>query len=203
MGGLAPVKGILCASVAALCAVALSAPGAQDSAPGAAVVGRPLPAITLADAGGSPHPLRPRTGRALVLVFWSFKCPVSLEYDERIGAAFARYRGRGVDFLAVASGANESPQEVGRNAENLKLPYPVLMDGEGRLAEALGVTQVPAVFVADSGGTVRYAGAWDDGLRAGQDRLQPFAERAIQAILAGETVQTPASRVSGCTLRRR
>jgi len=203
VGGLVAVASLRLALVAALGAFGVIAAGAQDAAPTASALGQPLPPLTLTDAAGSSHPLRPVSANALVLIFWSFKCPVSLEYDGRIGTAFAKFRTRGVEFLAVASGANESPLEVRRNAENLKLPYAVLMDGEGRLAESLGVTQVPSVFVVDRRGFVRYAGAWDDGLKTGDSRLQPFAERAVEAVLAGENVPTPSSRVFGCTVRRR
>jgi len=74
------------------------------------------------------------SGKIVVLSFWSFKCPVSLAYDERLIRLQEKFAGRGIVVLAVASNANESEAEVRRNTSNLKFSLPVLLDQDGSLA---------------------------------------------------------------------
>lgn len=165
-------------------------------------IGEKVAGFRLADTGGKVHDLEEYAGKILVLEFWSFKCPVSLAYDERLAALQAKYRSRGVSVLAVASNKNESPTEVRRNAENLKLPFPVLLDQDGLLADRLGATHTPSVAMLDGGGVLRYRGAVDNDKRAGERGRIPYAEEALNALLAGQPVPVAETKVFGCGIRR-
>jgi peroxiredoxin len=156
----------------------------------------------LKDTTGKDYSLSQYAGSVVVLEFWSFKCPVSLAYRDRMEDLEKKYRPRGVVLLAVASNRNETPAEIARNAENLKMTYPVLLDTDGIVAERLGATHAPSVFIVDRSGVLRYRGAIDNNRTPGQGGRVAYAEDALDALLAGRPVQTPATREFGCTIRR-
>jgi peroxiredoxin len=145
---------------------------------------------SLTDTSGKVHNLSDYSGKTVVLAFWSFKCPVSLAYDERLAALQGRYGARGVIVLGVASNSNESAAEIRRNAANLNIGFPILLDEGATLADRLGATHTPSVFILDGKGVVRYKGGVTQG------------EEALDAIVAGRAVNTPETRPSGCTIRR-
>lgn len=158
--------------------------------------------FSLRDTAGGEHSLARYAGRIVVLEFWSFKCPSSLAYRDRMAALYEKYRGRGVVFLAVASNRNESPEEIARNAANLKIPYPVLLDSDGMAAEKLGAARTPSIFILDAAGVLRYRGAPDNNKAPGQTGREAYAEEAIEALLAGKPVPRPQTDEFGCTIRR-
>lgn len=158
--------------------------------------------FSLRDTAGGEHAIARYAGRVVVLEFWSFKCPSSLAYRDRMAALHEKYRGRGVVFLAVASNRNESPEEIARNAANLKIPYPVLLDTEGIAAERLGAVRTPSIFILDAAGVLRYRGAPDNNKAPGQAGREAYAEEAIEALLAGRPVPRPQTDEFGCAIRR-
>jgi peroxiredoxin len=165
-------------------------------------VGTKAPDFRLQDAAGKSYSLNDYSGRVLVLVFWAFKCPVVLASDERLRSIQAKYRDAGVEVLAVNSNNNESPLEIRHNAANLGLPYPVLLDEDGVLAEKLKATQTPTFYVIDRQGILRYQGALDSK-KPGDSGRGSSLEDALNEILAGKPVTTPETRASGCSIRRR
>jgi peroxiredoxin len=168
-----------------------------------AQVGTRISDIRLADDRGKQHSLEDYAGKILVLEFWSYKCPPSAAYDDRIKELDARYRSRGVVILAVDSNKNEPAAEVRVNSDNRKVPYPVLMDPSGNLADSLGATHTPSVAVLDGSGVLRYRGAIDNNLRPGESGRIAYLENALDALLSGQPVQQSETRISGgCSIKR-
>ncbi len=157
--------------------------------------------FTLQDTRGETHSLSDYAGRIVVLEFWSFKCPVVLAYGERVARLQEKYRGRGVAVLGVASSRNESPEEVRRNADNLGLSYPVLLDVDRTLADRLGATHTPSFFVLDREGILRYRGIFDNNKQPGDRGRIAYVEDALDALLAGRPVPDAETKDSGCALR--
>ncbi len=178
-----------------LCAL-LTVPAAR------ADVGDRIGDFRLTDANGTSHALSAYAGKVVVLVFWSFKCPVALAYTDRIRSLQDKYAGRNVVILAVDSSANESAVEVEKNASNLGLSFPVLMDPDGTLAEKLGSTHTPDAFILDRGRVVRYQGAIDNNKRPGEGGRIAHVEEALDSLLSGSAVQVPETTPFGCTIRR-
>lgn len=174
----------------------------QPLLPGAFQAGEKVADFQLKDTTGRAHLLSQYAGKIVVLEFWSFKCPVSLAYRERMQELEKKFRPRGVVFLAIASNRNETPAEVARNAENLKMTYPVLLDTEGTVAERIGATHAPSVFIVDGGGILRYRGAIDNNRTPGEGGRVAYAEDALEALLSFRPVQAPETREFGCTIRR-
>lgn len=165
-------------------------------------IGAPVARFRLTDAAGRTHALEDYAGKILVLEFWSFKCPPASAYEARTHALQAKYAPLGVIFLAVSSNKNESAAEVSLNSENRKLPYPVLMDPDGAVADSVGATHTPGVVILDGGGILRYRGAIDNNKRPGERGRISYVEEALDALLAGKSVPLPETAMSGCTIKR-
>ena len=189
------------ASAACLCLIlvltgfSLNCPGAQ--------AGKKVSPFRLKDDGGQTHTLEDYAGKIVVLEFWSFKCPPAAAYDERMTALESNYRSRGVVILAVDSNKNEPADEVRLNRANRKLPFPVLMDQDGTLADSLGASLTPSLVILDGTGTIRYRGAIDNNKRAGEHGRIAYAEDALDALLSGQSVPQAEVKMSGgCSIKR-
>lgn len=165
-------------------------------------IGERIGDFKLQDAAGNTQSLDAYAGKVVVLAFWSFKCPTALAIDDRLTALQSKYGNR-VVVLAVASNANETKAEIRRNASNLNLSFPVLLDSDGALAERLGATITPSIFILDRGGILRYKGSLDNREKPGDKKREAYAERAIDTILAGQAVANPETQASGCSIKRK
>ena len=168
-----------------------------------AEIGSEIGNFTLQDISGTAHSLQHYSGKIVILVFWSFKCPVSLAYDDRMKTLQDKYGDQKVVVLGVASAANESPAEIRANAANLNLEVPVLLDSEGDLAKELGASHTPSVFIIDSARALRYKGALDNNKKEREGGRTAYAEDAIDAILAGRPVPVPETKPFGCSIKMR
>lgn len=166
-------------------------------------IGSKVGNFQLTDVSGKTQSLQSYSGRVVVLVFWSFKCPVSLAYDGRVEALQNKYGNRGIAVLFIASNANETAPEIRANASNLNLRIPVLLDSDGDLAEKLGATHTPSVFILDGSGVLRYRGALDNNKRIGDSERASYADDALDAILEGRSVSNPETKPFGCGIRRK
>jgi peroxiredoxin len=186
----------------AILSVALLVVGGFAPRPVTAQIGTKVADFLLRDTSGRQHSPSGHSGKILVLEFWSFKCPVSLAYNDRVAALQDKYRSRGVVVLAVAANENESPAEIARNADNLKVPFPILLDRDGRVATQLQATHTPSVFILDGNGILRYRGAVDNNRQVGRPGRRAFVEDALDALLAGRPVDQPITKEFGCRIKR-
>lgn len=169
----------------------------------AADIGEKIGEFRLQDTAGNTHSLDTYAGKVVVLVFWSFKCPVALAYDDRLTALQSKYGNRGVVVLGVASNANETMVEIQRNVSNLNLSFPILLDSDGVLAGRLGASHTPSIFILDPSAILRYKGSLDNNKRLGDRGREPVAQEAIDSILAGQPVAKPETVFFGCSTKRK
>ncbi len=179
----------------------LSAGNAVFAAP--AKIGEKVSDFKLQDASGGTRSLSSYAGKIVVLAFWSFKCPAALASDDRLAALQTKYGSQGVIILAVDSCPNESGAEIQRNAANLNLSFPVLLDSEGTVAEKLGIALTPSLCILDREGVLRYRGALDNREKVGDKKREAYAESAVESILAGQAVAKVETQVTGCSIRRK
>ena len=159
--------------------------------------------VRLQDASGATRSLQSYAGKIVVLVFWSFKCPVSLAYIDRMQALADRYAGRGTVIFGVASNENETAEEIRANVSHLNISVPILLDAEGALAQGFGATHTPEAFVLDSAGVLRYRGPIDNNKRTGERGRIAYIENALDSLLSGKAVTPSEVRPFGCPIRRK
>jgi len=100
--------------------------------------------------GGEPFTLSELQGKPAVVHFWATWCPVcNLEH----GMIDSLARDYAVITVAMQSGEG---REVLAALQAEGVDYPVINDPQGALARLYGVSGVPASFVLDGSGDVRF-----------------------------------------------
>jgi peroxiredoxin len=152
--------------------------------------------------------------KLLVVIFTCNHCPTAQAYEQRIIELHEDYRDKGVALVAISPNDPLAVRldelgytDVGDSFDDMKLharrrgfKFPYLYDGETqRVSTAFGVLATPHVFVFDRERKLRYNGRIDDA-----DITPPKshdARNAIDALLAGQPVPVPKTRVFGCSTK--
>jgi peroxiredoxin len=158
--------------------------------------------VTFADAAGKASALKDHAGKvATVVAFLSFDCPVSNSYASTLAALHKTYSEKGVGFVAVVP-TEDDPATVAKKAAESKYPFPVFSDRKLVVAEAFKAVVTPEVFVLDHNLALRYRGRIDNGysgrLKKNPQVTEHDLKAAIEAVIAGKDVATPATRAIGC-----
>lgn len=107
----------------------------------------PLDALT---TGGAPVDLAATKGPTLIY-FWATWCPICRFTSPNVNAVAVHHR---VVTVALQSG---TPHAIDAFLKEKGLAFPVVADPNGAIAARWGVRGVPAIFVIDSHGTIRFA----------------------------------------------
>jgi mono/diheme cytochrome c family protein len=139
--------------------------------------------------------------KAVVVAFLSFDCPVSNSYVPLLNEMHTELSSKGVEFLAVCT-SDESAAELQKKVAAFKIPYPICQDVKLTVVDAFKATTTPEVFVLDHNHVLRYRGRIDDGFSARLKRNPKVSEfdlkNALEDLLAGKPVRTPATTAIGC-----
>lgn len=179
-----------------------------DAAPDFALPGTDGKTHTLADYAAAP---------VLMIAFLSNHCPYSHAAESRIIPLAAEMKSRGLAVVAINPNnpAAIRDDEMGYGKYNDTLPdmvlyakeagftFPYLYDGDTqKTAAAYGCLATPHIFIFDKDRVLRYAGRFDDSrfIEAGTVTSHD-ARNAIEELLAGKPVTTPATRVVGCSTK--
>lgn len=109
----------------------------------------PLLSGTLLDGRAYTLPLKP--ARPVLVHFWATWCPVCTAEQGSIQSIADS--GHEVVTVAMQSG---NPADVARHMAERRLGFPVLNDADGRISAVWGVHAVPASFIVDRDGQIRF-----------------------------------------------
>lgn len=162
------------------------------------MISEPAPLFRLPDLDGKTVGLDDFLGRTVVVNFWSAECP----WSERADRTLTEWKER-VILLSIASNANE-PEEMLRQAAHTRgLPL-VLYDPDQQAADMYGVETVPALFLIDAGGVLRYQGAFDDVTFRQRTPTRNYIVEALEALLTdGAPALIEETVPFGCALVRK
>ena len=153
--------------------------------------------------------------KVLVVVFTCNHCPTAQAYEDADHASsHADYRDKGVALVAISpndplavrldelgyTDLGDSFEDMKVRAKRRGFKFPYLYDGETQnVSTAYGVLATPHVFIFDQDRKLRYNGRIDDA------EVKPpkshDARNAIEALLAGQPVAVPKTRVFGCSTK--
>ena len=157
--------------------------------------------FSLQDVKGAPVQFAALKGDVTLIAFIATKCPVSNAYNERMTALYNEYAPRGVKFVFVNSNRTEPAAEVEQHAAKVGFPFAVYKDENNVVADRFGATVTPEVFLLDKSGAIVYHGSIDDSQELSRVQ-QKRARAALDAVLAGQPVQTAETKAFGCTIKR-
>ena len=141
--------------------------------------------------------------KAFVLVFTSTSCPLVPRYFPTLVRLEKDYRDKGVQFLALNVGADDSIVAMAGQAVEYEVPFPFVKDFGAVCARAVGIKRTPEVAVLDGKHRLVYRGRIDDQYRPGTARKEPTRrdlKEALDDVLAGRVVKVPQTTVDGCLI---
>jgi len=153
--------------------------------------------------------------KVLVIIFSCNHCPTAQAYEDRIIAIAADYKTIGVDLVMISPNSNkalnhselgysdmgDSYEEMKQRASDKKFPFPYLYDGDDqKSALAYGPAATPHCFVFDKNRILQYTGRVDGSEKPGTGKGEDL-RNAIDAILAGQPVKNPVTKVFGCSVK--
>lgn len=171
-------------------------------------LGDVVPAFELPDTTGVVHavPLDPPPAATVIVVMCNH-CPYVVAWNPRVRAAAEEYAPRGVRFLGINSNdaaryPADSLERMQQFAIDQSWPFPYLYDESQEVARALGAEVTPHVFVLDWKHRLRYRGA-PDGDHRDDSLAANWLRAALDEVLAGVEVTTPATPARGCSVKWR
>ncbi len=157
--------------------------------------------FALQDVKGAAVGFQKLQGDVTVIAFIATRCPISNDYNERMKALHGDYAGRGVKFVFINPNNTEPAAEVEDHAGKNGFLFPVYKDDRNLVADRFGAEFTPEVFVLDRGSVIRYHGAIDDSRVAARIKTHHL-RKALDAMLAGQSVSPAETRAFGCTIKR-
>ena len=109
------------------------------------------------DLAGQPFDLQQTIGnKPIMLIFWASWCPTCKTEVPKINQLVAKFRDRGMDFVAVNVGYNDSVERAQAFAQKTGMNYPAFFDGTGVVSEQYQLLGVPTIIIADKHGVIRF-----------------------------------------------
>lgn len=177
-----------------ICALFAASATAQQAKTAAADVGQAAPAFELPGVDGKVYKLADHADKVVVLEWYNQQCPVCQEAEPKMKDLAAKYAKQGVVWLAIDSGANNTPQSNAKWMQEHSLPYPILTDADGKVGHAYGAKTTPHMVVINKG-KVAYIGAHDD------KKGRSYVSEALDAVLAGKEVPLAKTQAYGCSVK--
>jgi len=123
-------------------------------------VGALAPDFVLPNLDGQQVRLSDFRGRkAVLLMFWASWCPSCREEAPTNRRAYAPYRDRGLEFLAVSIDQGSGAEEAVRTfVAEFNLPYRPLLDPRTEVFNLYQGRFIPTMFLIDREGRIRHKG---------------------------------------------
>ncbi len=141
--------------------------------------------------------------RATVIALTSTSCPICKKYVPSLAQIEKQFTSKNIQFCFLNSIASDKTDDIKAVIKTNGLSGPYLHDQEEALAHSLKVHTTAEVFVFDSAQTLVYRGAVDDQFGLGYTLANPrnnFLIDALNSIVAGDEISTPATTAPGCDL---
>jgi peroxiredoxin len=113
---------------------------------------RPPGDFTLTSLSGDTVTLSALKGQVVFLNFWATWCPPCRKEMPSMEVLYQRFRGKGLQMLAVD--IQEKEAGVRRFIQEQKLNFPVLLDTSGKVSGGYGIEAVPTTFIIGRDGAI-------------------------------------------------
>lgn len=180
---------------------------------GGVATGEPAPAFTATDTHGTTHNLEDFAGKTVILEWTNKDCPFVKKFykDGHMQKWQEKYSAmEDVVWLTVASSAPGKQGHLSAEQWNELIEQQdshataVLMDEDGTIGRAYDATNTPHIYVIDGEGVLRYQGAIDSMPSTKNDDIEKatnYLAAAVEAVQAGETVETDTTSAYGCSVK--
>jgi thiol-disulfide isomerase/thioredoxin len=122
-------------------------------------VGEALPDFAVQTFDGGHLSRATLAGKPLMLVFWNTWCADCMRELPEVNRLAGRFVPRGLVILAINTGLNDSEGKARAYWKRSGYLFPSGYDHSFEIGKAFRVPGVPAVFLVDARGVVRYKGS--------------------------------------------
>lgn len=168
----------------------------------------PMTDIEMMDVSGEMMTLADAAGENGLLVLFSCNtCPYVLAWEDRYPDIAAQAEDLGLGMIALNSNTTQhdgvdSIAQMKKRAEEQGYSFPYVVDKNNVLADAFGATRTPEAFLFDSDMILQYHGAIDDNAQNADQVEHSYLLDAMNAMVAGETIDMTTTKSVGCTIKR-
>jgi DsbC/DsbD-like thiol-disulfide interchange protein len=160
--------------------------------------------FTLKDSDGKDVTLRELQGKVVVLEWFNPDCPFVKRHHEKRSthADLARkYADKNVVWLAINSTHYMKPDVTADWVKKWEIPYPVLIDRDGKVGRAYKAKTTPHMFVINEAGEIVYHGALDDDPPGKKTSPENYIDKVLADLTAGRPVSVEPNKSYGCSVK--
>lgn len=107
-------------------------------------------------SGGKAISLAQLKGKPVLLVFWATWCPPCRREIPALKDLQAKYAPKGLEVISVGIQYRQTREGVVEFKSKNALPYEVLWDSDGKVAQEYAISSVPTNILLDADGTIRF-----------------------------------------------
>ncbi|MEQ9442722.1 MAG: redoxin domain-containing protein [Cyclobacteriaceae bacterium] len=179
-------------------------------------IGSKAPDFRLPGVDGEYHELSEYDdAEVLTIIFTCNHCPTAQAYEQRIKDLVNDYQDKGVTVVAISpnsplallydelgySDLGDTYEDMQLRADDEDYNFPYLYDGDDHAVSIqYGPVATPHAFVFDKNRSLQYVGRLDGSEKPGTAQAEDV-RAAIDAVLVGETVETPTTKTFGCSVK--
>ncbi len=145
--------------------------------------------------------------KATVVMFICNHCPYVIHVNEEIVRLANDYIAKGIVFVAISSNdvvnyPQDGPEQMKKQAQKLKYPFPYLYDESQNVARAFDAACTPDFYVFDKDLKLVYRGRIDDSRPSSNTPLTGRDLRAaLDAVISGLAVAEKQYPSGGCNIK--
>jgi peroxiredoxin len=113
------------------------------------------PDFTLGALRGGEISLAELRGQSVVLNLWASWCPPCRAEMPALQNAYERYRGRGLEIIALNTTYQDNESAAAEFARELGLEFPILLDRTGLVSNLYHLRALPTTFFIDREGVIQ------------------------------------------------
>jgi len=145
--------------------------------------------------------------KGFIIIFTCNTCPYSVANEDRIIALNDKYQEEGYPVIAInpndpAAVPDDSFDKMKVRADEKGFNFPYLLDEGQNVYPKFGASKTPHVYIVTKEDMkVQYIGAIDNSSRNPDTVTEKYVENAVDALLAGKTIEKTETRAIGCSIK--
>jgi peroxiredoxin len=144
---------------------------------GAVEVGKPAPEYRAVSVNGDSVSLASQRGKVVLFNVWATWCHPCRDEIPELLVLYEKYKPRGLELVGVSIDANGSDEAIRSFMKDFRMTYPVWRDPDERVSAEFLVVGVPATFLIDRNGTLRWRKTGP--IQPGDSTLKAAIEQAL------------------------